>query len=278
MTMTVNDDGLCTWSDLPPEQCAHCSGAQLDVDVEPVPRYPTRRAVAVLRVVYPVAYQEAAPTAGARPTPDHGPVDLVDYVTVLCDPTIHREPVTELRRNKDGTATYFTTHHRTTSPPLLEQLWSTIEASGSTEAGMRAGYASKPAARLDAIDTARDIERGVFAWLTRLGERPDSMTDTIAALRHLGALARAQDNPTRHELTDDIRTWWARATVLTGWESPAWAPDNTCPLCGARGTIRIRLEHRTAVCFDCHETWTPDTIGLLAEHIRTQNNDTQETA
>ncbi|KQX76046.1 hypothetical protein [Aeromicrobium sp. Root472D3] len=88
--------------------------------------------------------------------------DLIDYVSALCDATRHGEAYLSSQRNPDGSTTFVTQRHRTTSPPLLEQLWATVEASGSTEGGQRS-FASKPSARLDAIDAATDIEHGVFA-------------------------------------------------------------------------------------------------------------------
>ncbi|WP_157432593.1 hypothetical protein [Aeromicrobium sp. Root472D3] len=66
--------------------------------------------------------------------------------------------------------------------------------------------------------------------------------------------------------------------MLTGWDSPAWRPNNTCPLCGVKGGLRIRLDHHTGTCMDCRQTWDPSTIGLLADHIRVENHEDEETS
>lgn len=217
--------------------------------------------------------EAAAVLRGARQVLKAGqhPTELHEYVALLCDPTIHEEAYTELYRNSDGSTTYVRQRHRTTSPALLVQLWGAVEQSGSAEGGQRV-FASKPSARLDAIDAALDVEKGVFGWLTRLGERPDTMRDIIAGLRHIGSLAISKPKPVHNEIEADVRSWWVRASVLTGWESPAFQPNNTCPMCGTRGSLRIRLAAHTAVCVSCRETWDPVVIGLLAEHIRREND------
>jgi hypothetical protein len=278
----TNDEDRCPWSDLPRAECDHCNpgerpcrdrGEQLLRDIFGNAH---ERPMAHMRVVHPVAHQAPTPIVGARQLVDT-PTDLIDYVIALCDPTRHGEEYLTPSRNSDGTTTFVKQRHRTTSPPLLEQLWATVEASGSAEGGQRS-FASKPSARLDAIDAANDIEHGVFGWLTRLGHRPDNQDDTIAALRHLGALAAGTDHDTHRVIESDVRSWWVRARVLTGWDSPAWRPNNTCPLCGVKGGLRIRLDHHSGTCVECRQTWDPTTIGLLADHIRTENHEDDEAA
>jgi hypothetical protein len=266
----TNDADLCPWSDLPRHMCDHCKTG--DTAAAPVgePLYDPPSRVG-LRVVHPIAHQAPKPTTAARTLVDT-PTDLIDYVIALCDPTTHGEAYLTPHRNSDGSTTFVTQRHRTTSPPLLEQLWATVEASGSSEGGQRS-FSSKPSARLDAIDAANDVEREVFAWLTRLGHRPDDMTDTIAAVRRLGSLAAGADQDTHRLIESDVRSWWVRARVLTGWDSPAWRPNNTCPLCGVKGGLRIRLDHHSATCVECRQTWDPATIGLLADHIRVENHE-----
>jgi hypothetical protein len=78
----------------------------------------------------------------------------------------------------------------------------------------------------------------------------------------------AHGNP---DVERDIRRWWTQARIVTGWDSPAWRPDNTCPLCGVRGGLRVKLADQSGFCTECGETWTPETIALLADHIRSEN-------
>jgi hypothetical protein len=64
-----------------------------------------------------------------------------------------------------------------------------------------------------------------------------------------------------------------QARIVTGWDSPAWSPDNTCPQCGERGTLKVRLAEHIAMCKNdaCRATWDETTIGLLADHIRAES-------
>ena len=79
----------------------------------------------------------------------------------------------------------------------------------------------------------------------------------------------------------EARQWATRARIATAWEQPAKTPHNTCPLCGQHGTLRVRLEvtdgyaegHGAAMCVACHQAWDRYNIGLLAEHIRWENNE-----
>lgn len=250
-------------------------------------------------------------------------------VRELCEPTVHvarydperavlkpAEPPRlskgRQRRRKAGrSAGRAPRYHRTTHPGLLEQLWSSVEPSGSVEAGAARPAASRPAARLDAIDTANRIDTQVGIWLDDLGvdfvpvdrhpgkpltESEVRLLDSVARLRHLASLIPGLDHcgrrtPERHprtrrpvccnphELEHDIAAWWTWARVVTGWDTPAFQPNNTCPLCGTRGTLRVRLEQQRATCINdaCRETWDETNIGLLADHIRSENGE-QETA
>lgn len=68
------------------------------------------------------------------------------------------------------------------------------------------------------------------------------------------------------------------ATPLTGWDSPAWRPDNTCPLCSKHGGLRVRADATGATCVECGEAWDEAAIGLLAEHIRRENHDEESSS
>lgn len=248
----------CEWSDLPTNQCHHCT---------PEPRPTTEPPpAATMRIAHPVAVQTAA---GPRRLPTEQAIDrdqpgtVHDYVVALTEPTTHHEPYTTLVTNTDGTHTWITKRHLVGSPPLLEQLGSAVTSTGAHDGGANT-FASKPAARLDAIDVAQDIEVGVSSWLRRLHlEHPG---DTSTALKR--AAAGAGD-----EILRDVRSWWIRARTTAGWDSPAWKPDNTCPLCEVKGDLRVRLDASTATCLNCGEAWWSETIGLLADHIRIENHE-----
>lgn len=193
-------------------------------------------------------------------------MDLADYVRELTAPHTHRERY-QVRQG----AAWYGRHHITRTPSLLTQLWQNDIPSGSAEEGPRAGYASRPAARLDALDTAVRIDLEASRWVRDLGE--DDPLDTAACVRRLGALAVSAGEETRRAILRDVRRWWMQARIVTGWDSPAWTPDNTCPQCGERGTLRIRLADHIGMCTNdaCRVVWSEETIGLLADHIRVES-------
>jgi hypothetical protein len=198
-----------------------------------------------------------APAAGTQ-------YEVIDMVRELCEPTKHQQPYYL-------TLTGRTYHHATISPPLLIQLADAVTPSGSAGAGAARPATSKPAARLDAIDTAARIEINAARWLRIL--RQDDDGDVVDLVRRAATHAA-----TELELARDIRRWWTWARIATGWDLPAWQPDNTCPLCGTRGSLRVRLVEQLATCVNdpCRETWDQTTIGLLADHIRAENHEDEE--
>lgn len=191
--------------------------------------------------------------------------DLLGMIRELTEPTTHRELYFRKRKPR---------YHVTHNPPLLDQLDQSSMPSytQSDSSGGTAG--SRPTANVDALDAANQIRTEAATWLRHLG-----LTDhgtTVELVRRL----------TTHALTDrdlarDIRRWWTWARITTGWDTPAWKPDNTCPTCANRGTLRIRILDTTtqdmlATCIDtnCRATWEPAAIPALANHIRTENGDT----
>lgn len=199
------------------------------------------------------------------------PMELVDYVRELTQ--THRHSERYLVRHG---ATWYGQNHVTRAPALLVQL---TYAPPSMAAESHGGYASRPAASLEAVDTLVRIDLAAARWIRDLGE--DDPLDTAACIRRLNGLVAslqpcrrpAPDCCTRHEVERDVRRWWAWARIATGWDSPAWKPDNTCPLCGKRGTLRVKLADAIGWCVDCHETWDRASIGLLADHIRNENHE-----
>lgn len=205
---------------------------------------------------------------------------MQDQVLELCQPSTHREHYTRAQHNRDGSTTWIGGDHITHNAPLITQLWGAAAAMDSTEGGARAGFTSKPAARLDAIDAATHIDLAASRWVRDLGEDdPDDTIGCILKLNGLTASAHCCDKrPTRgcctvHAIEADVRAWWVQARVISGWDQAAWQPDNTCPLCGVKGGLRIRVEEKLGTCIKCRETWDDTTIGLLAEHIREESTE-----
>lgn len=206
---------------------------------------------------------------------DRRPTTL-DMVRELTTPHTHVE--TYQTRSLTGGG-LVDARHTTRAPALLTQLWANDVPSNTVETGTRPGFASKPAARLDAHDTAVRIDLEAARWVRDLGE-DDHHVDTAATVRQLHALAVSADPTTRDAIARDVRRWWTQARIVTGWDSPPWTPDNTCPQCGERGTLKIRLAERIGMCTHdaCRSTWDVASIGLLADHIRAEAADARPTA
>lgn len=233
-----------------------------------------------------------------QPEPDiHGMFDE------LTRPHTHRETYTTHRG-----LTTITVGHLTRVPSLVHQLLTAGGTTNGTGELAGAAYQSRPAARIEALDTVMVIDDQAAAWVRRLGEDDpgdtlDPRTDqpvrgsgTIACLRLLHGLhasaphcGRAKgrrnldaiwthDNPhgwccLRHWLEHDVRRWWHQARIITGWDLPPARPFNTCPVCEHRGGLRVNLQLPAAVCIECLSIWDGDSIGVLAEHIRAENGD-----
>lgn len=204
-------------------------------------------------------------------------IEVIDMVRELTASHMHAEPYSV----KVGETTFVRRHH-TRVPSLLWQL-EHVTPTGNSDDAAGAGFQSRPAAWLESLDTLASIDVEASRWLRELGEDdPDTTSDCV---RRVGSLLPSADSCgskprrdccTRHEIERDVRRWYSQARVVTGWESPAWRPANTCPVCGQRGGLRVRLLDQSALCVECRETWDPTSIGLLAEHIRQENFDLGE--
>lgn len=195
-------------------------------------------------------------------------MELADYVRELT--LVHRH--TETYQVREA-GTWVSRRHHTSSPSLLTQLWAN-DTPNAAEAGggARPGYGSKPAAGLESLDAAQRIDVEASAWVRRLGQ--DDQGGTVACVLRLNGLAASVDHDTRKAILRDVRRWWTQARIVTGWDSPAWTPDNTCPICSERGTLRVRLSDRIAMCTsqECRTTWDETNLGLLADHIREESD------
>lgn len=192
-------------------------------------------------------------------------------VRALVEPYDHDEPY-PVHEVIKGKLTLVIHKHPTRHPSLLDQLGEAVEQSTSAEDGKRA-FGSKPTARLEAVDKLLQIDAAAAMWLNvRLG-RP--LRPTIAA--NLRGLVGEATRIPRHEqleaLGRDVHRWLVWAQVVTGWDSPPWKPNVACPVCDEKGTLRVRLVRKTALCTDCNETWDEATIGLLADHCRDTDRD-----
>lgn len=200
-----------------------------------------------------------------QPAEQHTPLDLHDLITELTAPhTVTAHYVTRV-----GT-TWIGQNHRTKAAGLLWQLAHSDPSKGSVEGATAKAFESTVISRTDALDLITHIREEVAEWLDDLGwTTPPNLAD---AIRLLGSLAVSADKATAKEITYAVRGWWIQARVVTGWDSPAWSPDNTCPACEERRTVRIRAAERIASCIHCRAKWDESNISLLADHIRREND------
>lgn len=238
-----------------------------------------------------------------------GQLDIHDLVRDLTLPHTHREAYS-LRMS----GTTWTKGHVTLVPALINQLLNATPA-GSGESSGSGTAKSRPAARIEALDTVMLIDDEAARWVRRLGHddpgdalevirrarstfgptcpqcshtscvavqrgehverRAIRGSGTIACIRLLHGLHAGASPEQKRAIEHDARRWWHQARIVSGWDSAAWRPDNTCPVCEVRRSLRINLTTQTAVCIECREVWDTTTIGLLAEHVRIENAEDQ---
>jgi hypothetical protein len=222
--------------------------------------------------------------------------DIHDLYRALTRTTTHRE-----RYTSHIGGTEIIKHHISSVPALILQLCEATPSGSGEMTGSEAGK-SRPAARIEAIDTLILIDIEASAWLRKLGlDDPGNTIDaagntkaasgTIACLNALHAAhaslkecerprPRRGDHGyccTAHHIEADTTRWWHSCRIITGYDTPSWRPDNTCPVCEVRRSLRINLATHSALCVECRTLWPPDEIGLLAEYIRWENADTEDT-
>lgn len=215
--------------------------------------------------------------------------------------------ITQLSRTHRLDATYtteatagtrWTLRHGVQAPALVQQLVHASPAGSGDLAGSAPG--SRPAARIEAIDTLMLIDDEAARWVRRLGHddpgdeldaatgRHIAGTGTARCLRLLGSLHPNAERCSPHEsvphptdgvwccpwhhIAFDVRRWWRQARVISGWDSPAYRPFATCPVCEHRGGLRINLDMQTGFCVECRTVWGPHELGVLAGHIRFEND------
>lgn len=187
--------------------------------------------------------------------------DLIDMVAELTRPHTVRTRY-ELRRRSARSARW--KYNPVKVPSLLHQLEHAVPRSRIDDSLTAGGYGSRPTANLEALSTFVAIDHEARILLEQLSLTTSGTTQ--ACVRRLLDPAR-----TDHAVQRELRRWYAQARVVTGWDTPAWKPDSTCPMCGTHGSLRVRWHEEVGLCVECRETWDPTCIGLLAEHIRLES-------
>jgi len=156
--------------------------------------------------------------------------------------------------------------HVVEHPPLLEQLHDAIAGStaGTSSGG---GAVSRPTANLEALDAWTAVDQGVRFWCSVVTDRP-AVGEVEVLVVDLIDRATTLDRDDARLVDQDVLRWWARARVVTTWDTPPLKPHVPCMNCDVRGKLQVRLDPLVAVCLGCGAAWDSDTIGLLGEHIR----------
>lgn len=207
--------------------------------------------------------------------------DLADAINQLLEPRSHSEYVertitdTVVRRN--GKIRQRTRKvrvaHAVQFPGLLEALREAAVPGATDTAGSTgASFESRPPAELEPTSVLREIRDDTdrYARALNMPAKP-SLEKTLRAL--------VSSNPTDTQLANlaaDARRWVRRARVATGFDAAPITLNQPCPYCGRRNSLVITADLNAGRCTACHTTWTPDTIGLLADMLTA--NQTQETA
>ncbi len=205
------------------------------------------------------------------------PLDrLTHAVDELTRPRSMRQPYTY--RSPHGTL--ITTEHIVNVVSLLEQLHHTplLETLGDNN-GLHTPPGSRPAGSLERLAALETIRREATRLNTYMHGPTRNDLDHI--LRGLIGVATMQDTDTQEHLATTSHRWLSLAWSVTGWNDPPFRPDNKCPLCEARHSLRVRVITASDVhasCCQCGEVWTPDTINVLIAHIRWENDELEATA
>lgn len=194
---------------------------------------------------------------------------LLNQITTLADeltePHINREPYTVWT----GSRHRQTRHHVTIQHGLLTQLYrAVLPASMANDGGAGSIPGSRPPLELEALSRYRQITTAAQTWGRNLAVQRATAESTIRGL--VGAAGQL-DPDDQKALHADLRRWAGWCRVYLGLEQVRQITGVPCPLsdCNGRGTLRVNLTTSHGLCVACGATWAHDTIGLLAEHIRT---------
>lgn len=120
---------------------------------------------------------------------------------------------------------------------------------------------------IEALDALTQVERDSRFWVEAITGSPARMPveDLVAALSEKVTLADRDDV---RSIDHDVLRFWARARIVTTWDSEPAKPHVPCMNCDVRGKLRVDLAKNIAVCLGCGAAWDSTTIGILGEHIR----------
>jgi hypothetical protein len=206
-------------------------------------------------------------------TPVEPRIELADLVRDLVDPYTVTEAIALRSATPDERPTRRIRVHRASFPGLLDQLRAAVEPSGGV--GVARGYESSPGAALDAVDLLIGIVSGSADMLYDAGR-----IQKVGVKTRLRALVGLEyGDELRRDHVTIVRGWVTQARLVTRWDQPAIRLRGTCSACGARGTVRVKVDPLSAACRECGATWTGDAeMAILGAHIRWCNGETADEA
>lgn len=155
--------------------------------------------------------------------------------------------------------------HHVTLPPLLDALDDALVPAVTGETGQSTGYESRPAADLEPAAVHHGILQAATWWAHQLGVPPN-----------LPALLDANPTDEQLELLVHHAAYWVdRARQAAGEDPGERVLADECPACMRRNSLAISGDLQSARCTRCGTRWTHDTLGLLAQILR--DNQERET-
>lgn len=190
--------------------------------------------------------------------------DIADVAAELADGRQHTERI----RYWDKSRNEKWRTHTTIQPGLLAQLYESVMPGSADADGSRPHPTSRPPLAIEALSLYGVIQIAVFRWAHSL--RLEQRDTTESMLRSLVGAAPQLDDDTAKALLSELRSWRRWCAVMTGWESPLFAPRAACPVCDKVGTLRVNLSVAQAFCTACGSGWDREDGGIevLARHIR----------
>lgn len=156
--------------------------------------------------------------------------------------------------------------HTLTLPSLLAQVRQAAYPTASKDdIFVAAPYQSRAPASVDAVALWLRITFASQGWMRHADLELRTLEGNLAGLV---GIATSLDDRRLQLLATDIADWHHRASVLTGWVSPPAHPRVKCPVCDRMGGLWLRYDSRTGGCSKCQARWSPETIGVLADHVR----------
>lgn len=141
--------------------------------------------------------------------------------------------------------------------------------------GLSGGFESRPPGKYAPRELLDALNRDLDLWLNWFGiEGWYSTADKLRELR--STLPDLEDRQTIFECSRELTQWAGRLRRYAGLER-MYRPRATCPQCDKVGTLTVWIDEGDrradrAQCHGCGAGWDAQTVGILLEHVRGENN------